>query len=233
MAYSNFGSECVCGNNRPVPTINYLQGSQTPSKWFKQSRGEKFLTRQERFELFEKKTAKVYKEETDQELGKNTRGVVYVYMAQYPYTFEVEVNPTPDSRFEKMAVYDEKKNVRGVETFFASRTYWLEEGKVQVILDPEAVLLQQNCDHAARFIAGKNGMLSPEYKGIFWVKFAQRKRPYRVYKIDDKCIVMNLLNGAIFVIDDTFEMEQIVDSKFHVEEIILEKIGSSGNIRRF
>jgi hypothetical protein len=44
---------------------------------------------------------------------------------------------------------------------------------------------------------------------------------------------MNLLNGAIFVIDDTFEMEQIVDNKFHVEEIILEKIGSSGNIRRF
>ena len=229
---ANFGSECVCGNNRPVPTINYLQGSQTPSKWFKQSRGEKFLTRQERFELFEKKTAKVYKEETDQELCKNTRGVVYVYMAQYPYTFEVEVNPTPDSRFEKMAVYDEKKTVRGVETFFASKTYWLEEGKVQVILDPETVLLQQNCDHAARFIAGKNGMLSPEYKGIFWISFSRLKRPYRVYEAGDKLVVMNLLNGSIFIIDAKQDMEPIEEQRFHVEEISME-INSSGNARKF
>ena len=227
-----FYSETVYGSNRPVPTINYDQGSSKPSKYFKRSNAD-FVTRAERFARFEKKPSKVFWEENDQQLDKNTRGIVFVYMAQYPYTFELVLKPTPDGRFEKMAIYDERKTVRGVETFFASRTYWMENEKVQVLLDPDTVLLQQNCDHAARFIAGKNGMMIPEYKGIFWVKFSRLKRPYRVYKIDDKCVVMNLLNGAIFVIDDTYEMEQIVDNKFHVEEIILEKIGSSGNIRRF
>ena len=231
MAYSNFGSECVCGSNRPVPTINYLQGSSKPSKWFKQSNKE-FITRSERFERFEKKPIKTFDEENEQLLDKSAKGIVYLYMAQYPYTFEVELNPTPQSRFEKMAVYDEKKTIRGVETFFVSKTYWLEDGKVQVILDPETVLLQNNCDQAAKLIAKKLNKETPEYRGLFWISFNRLKRPYRVYGVGDKLVVMNLLNGAIFAVDSILEMEPVEDQRFRVEEISLE-LSSSGNVRKF
>ncbi len=227
-----FNSETVYGCNKPVPTISHLRGPQTPSKWFKQSRGEKFFTRQERFERFEKKPLKVYMEEMSQTLEKDVHGIVFVYIAQYPYTFEVEINPTPDCRFEKMAVYDEKKTVRGVETYFASKTYWLEDGKVQLLLDPSSVLLLNDCNKVARFIARKKGMVEPEYKGMFWVKLGAFNRPYRIYKVEDKCLAMNLLNGAIFIIDDVFKMEQIKSNKFLVEEIILETT-TEGNLRRF
>ena len=84
---------------------------------------------------------------------------------------------------------------KGFSKVLFSGCYWLENNKLEKLLDAYSVLGDAHCMKVA-----KRFLDAPVYKGVFSISFQpMEERPYRVYEGgDDDIVVMNLLNGLIF-----------------------------------
>ena len=232
---AKFQSEIVGYVNRSLPTIMdvTVQSSTTRSKFFKSSADEKFMTRDERFAEFEKKPKKVYLRETTQSLEDSVSGLCIVQIGSYPYTFEIYVNPDTKLRCENVAMFSQKRITKGMETIYASKTYWLEMGKVHELLTSESCLIFAECDKVAKFIAMKRGM-NIQFLGDKMIDFGKGNHPYRVFIIDQDFLIMSLLNGAVFKtsVNDMPEMKPLKD-RFYIKEVLFEKEVGKDDWKRF
>ncbi len=221
--------------NRALPTImdTSVQSSTTRSKFFKSSADEKFMTRAERFEEFEKKTKKVYLRETTQNLENEVSCLCVVQIGGVPYNFEIYLYPSAEDRCERVAIFSDKRITKGIEVVYASKSYWLEAGKVHELLNSTSVLAMDECQKAAGFIAAKKGAI-PEYIGDKLLDFGKGEHPYRVFTVGMDYLIMNLLNGAIFMVQSDNMPDMIeVEDHFYVKEILFEKEKGKDDWKRF
>ncbi len=204
----------IGGRYGVLPKISedyYQRGSTSKAKGFEK---EKFLSRKEVLENLERNFPKAYQEETGEKLAADAKGIVVWQCGLLPYNNDIEISPQLKSH-ASYSVKDMNKVLK-MPYAFESRTYWLEKGKITLLLTPETVLEDKAAEKVVMFLLDKNGWHGVINKGIYNVPCGVHQRPCRVYEVEDKLVLLNLTNGVINIVPSTQELEPIdVSKEFH------------------
>ena len=188
------------GGSSDIPRISsdYYLGVTSSGTRYKP-----FVTREEKFLRVQHNFAKAFKEEQGEKLPKGSKGLVVVQMGHYPMDFDIIINPEIKHYCVKQAIYDQAKLMRQPYVF-ASRTYWLNAGKVELLLDSESVLSLAECERAVyRIMTLKGEKFDLLYMGVQLCKNRALELPFRVWRLQRKdlsvtYLLANLLNGSMF-----------------------------------
>lgn len=190
------------GNGYTIPQIVKEIGT-TPSKWFKPYASE-FKSREEKFSEAEADFMKIFKLENEVDLPSGSEGIVVIQQGHAPFDRDISLNPRLTDRCERQAINIPNKVMRNQPYVFASRTYWLNHGHIEQLLDGNSVLSMTCSRRAVEKIQEYKGGIDKEYQGTFLFEFGSNKHPYRVWKLKYELgftyLVISLLNGSIFEI---------------------------------
>lgn len=199
-----------------IPSIHPnwgMAGSVSKAKWAKKE--EPYLTREEFVRLMEKDFSAVYLQETGESLRVDEQGIVVFQSSLFPFNRDIVISP----KLKEHCSYSVKEmdKVLKMPYAFESRTYWLEKGKISLILDPVAVLDDKAAEKVVNFLQEKYKWQNVNNKGVFNIACGSHKRPCRVYEIaGENLVLLNLTNGVINIVPSTLELEPIdVSKEFH------------------
>lgn len=204
----------------PKVSQDYWQGA-TPSKYFRQSSATPFQTREEKYAAAEENFREVYKKETGTELPAGTFGIVVIQQGHAPFDFDIAINPKLNNRCEQQAINIPNKVMKGNPYVFSSRTYWLENGKLNSLLDGTSVLSAECCRRAVNKICNY-WSAEKMYLGSMMISVGiNREHPFRVWRLQHPTgisyLLISLLNGSIFrAAADEFPTGTPAESKFYV-----------------
>ncbi len=233
---ANFQSETVWGGNTNATqqvSLDFYYPGTKPSRFYKK-KVVLHKTREEKFNETKLKFGKTYEREMGKPLTSDASGIVVVQLGQGFYSWEIEINPSTKNRCERMAIKNENKAMM-CDYVFASRTYWLSNGRLEQLLDSAEALIYDGALAAVKKILKHLGdsKLKADYKGERLIDFGAGKHPYRIWeaKAEDKVILVNMLNGSIFIlpVGDVPTSEEIKDGRFWHGNLVLIRNKSSKN----
>ena len=217
-------------NGKSIPQIDW-DAAGNPVKVFR--------NRDARLERLERKFRKTYEREMERKFPTNARGIVVVQLGFYPYNTEIEINPKPSSRCERMAM--EMDRVLRQEYVFVSRTYLLEDEKLTSLINSESVLSLDLCREAMiKMVSFYKDWLRTDYLGVEFIKFGRTENPYRVWEVKTRdaqklFVCFSLLNGAVFIVPEK-EMPQRRQAEKHfivgAIRFVRDRFGEKGDFMR-
>lgn len=162
-----------------------------------------FMSRAQKIEDAETHFARAYEAENGRVLPKEACGLVCIQLGMYPFGREIYLNPTLQSKCAKMAM-DMDRPVRR-EYVFVSRSYYLQDGKIEPLLDATAVLYARSCAKVAVKLREKMQWSVFEDLGNLRIKTGDDFYPYWVWLVGSErnrqYLLMSVMNGGVFLLD--------------------------------
>ena len=194
-----------------------MRGASSRAKWAKKV--EPHMTRKEFIELMEKNFLKAYLLETEECLRVDEQGIVVFQASVLPYDRDIAINPALKEHCSYCV--KEMGKVLKMPYAFESRTYWLEKGKITLLLTPETVLEDKDAEKVVDFLQTKYKWQNVNNKGLYNVVCGFHSRPCRVYEAEANLVLLNLTNGVINIVPaEGVSLEVIEDPmKFYCGDI--------------
>ena len=192
----------------------YMAGATTTVEGLKKIEYERFVSRAERIEDAEKHFARAYKQETGNELPSDARGIAVIQLGQYPFGREIYLNPTLKSKCAAEAM--ELDRPQRTDYVFLSRTYFLEGGKPEFLLDGNSVLRTEVVRRVAFILQQKMAWQKIEDFGPIKIRTRREFYPYQLWVAetaaqDIKYVLFSLMNGGIFIVNHLPERRDCED----------------------
>lgn len=192
----------------------YMAGATTTVEGLKKIEYERFVSRAERIEDAEEHFARAYKQETGNELPNDARGIAVIQLGQYPFGREIYLNPTLKSKCAAEAM--ELDRPQRTDYVFLSRTYFLEGGKPEFLLDGNSVLRTEVVRRVAFILQQKMAWQKIEDFGPIKIRTRREFYPYQLWVAetetnDIKYLLFSLMNGGIFIVNHLPERRDCED----------------------
>ena len=191
-----------------------MAGATTTVNGLKKIEYERFVSRAERIEEAERHFARTYKQETGNELPSDARGIAVIQLGQYPFGREIYLNPTLKSKCAAEAM--ELDRPQRTDYVFLSRTYFLEGGKPEFLLDGNSVLRTEVVRRVAFILQQKMAWQKLEPFGSIRLRTKCEFYPYLLWVAetetnDIKYLLFSLMNGGIFIVNHLPERRDCED----------------------
>ena len=216
MSFKFFFPMAAMMKGNVFPSISpdyYMAGATTTVKGLKKIEYERFVSRAERIEEAERHFARTYKQETGNELPSDARGIAVIQLGQYPFGREIYLNPTLKSKCAAEAM--ELDRPQRTDYVFLSRTYFLEGGKPEFLLDGNSVLRTEVRRRAAGVLQNKMAWQKIEDLGPIKIRTRREFYPYQLWLAetaqDIKYVLFSLMNGGIFIVNHLPERRDCED----------------------
>ena len=217
MSFKFFFPMAAMMKGNVFPSISpdyYMAGATTTVKGLKKIEYERFVSRAERIEEAERHFARTYKQETGNELPSDARGIAVIQLGQYPFGREIYLNPTLKSKCAAEAM--ELDRPQRTDYVFLSRTYFLEGGKPEFLLDGNSVLRTEVVRRVAFILQQKMAWQKLEPFGSIRLRTKCEFYPYLLWVAetetnDIKYLLFSLMNGSIFIVNHLPERRDCED----------------------
>ena len=217
MSFKFFFPMAAMMKGNVFPSISpdyYMAGATTTVKGLKKIEYERFVSRAERIEEAERHFARTYKQETGNELPSDARGIAVIQLGQYPFGREIYLNPTLKSKCAAEAM--ELDRPQRTDYVFLSRTYFLEGGKPEFLLDGNSVLRTEVVRRVAFILQQKMAWQKLEPFGSIRLRTKCEFYPYLLWVAetetnDIKYLLFSLMNGGIFIVNHLPERRDCED----------------------
>lgn len=217
MSFKFFFPMAAMMKGNVFPSISpdyYMAGATTTVKGLKKIEYERFVSRAERIEEAERHFARTYKQETGNELPSDARGIAVIQLGQYPFGREIYLNPTLKSKCAAEAM--ELDRPQRTDYVFLSRTYFLEDGKPEFLLDGNSVLRTEVVRRVAFILQQKMAWQKLEPFGSIRLRTKCEFYPYLLWVAetetnDIKYLLFSLMNGGIFIVNHLPERRDCED----------------------